>query len=733
MNVVIPIAADQAADASQLGEITAAWQITSEALIVIGWRQEQTPAEGTVAHPKPGAPKGRFHSVAWPFPSAGADAQHFVAALQLPIGAGVRPGETLLLVGKGDATGVLARLPARFLDTEAFGIELARLASNSTIAVTRFLIQTFSAAATRANADIRAFLFAFLERASTPDGCIEMIGAVDGQCVILQGWGASSGPDRDVMIIGDAIECHTPHLAQFVRPDMRGNASGQFMVLPAAAAQGMAKIEAVVLLDQKGLRWRPVVRERRLLSSQETVGQIRATLQTLQCDAQTREMLHASLRPRFDGRFTLYECGHPVRFAIDLAAAAKGAGTYLTGWLYDPKGLVGEILLRSTDGRFARVNDIWTRILREDVTDAFFNDPAVPRVETNQHLHGFAIHIAAIGPSTQGETIYLDVTFQDGRCGFVPLTISPADDPATQTRLLASVDLYKPSGIQIVEQQLAPFLLCLAASAATPAATVVSPVPKEWSTAIVVPLADAVMPRVTLSQFLTDPLGKDEGLVFVCGDNWTDTAIESMRASIAFYNMPSAIVRMHGCVNAMTALSAVAGVADARRLLLLAPGAVGRSRGWRRALHVALDVAGEKTCVSPTIVYEDESIRFDGTDRIEPLDHAPYVRVRRRLAGMPVNTISAIEPEPTVTISPVCCLMPREAVLGQVAPCAITTTAWMQEITLSLMLQRNGMTSIWTPAAQVYAADAPLAAFHENTSRVRQLVDGWCSRATIAS
>ena len=150
MNALAPAVIERPVDTTQLGEITAAWQITPEALIVIGWRHEKSATDGTVAHSKPNAPKGRFHSVAWPFPAAGPEAHHFAAALQLPIGAGVRPGETLLLTARGEASGVLARLPARFLDTQAFGQELARLTVGSAIAVTKFLIQTFSPAATRA-------------------------------------------------------------------------------------------------------------------------------------------------------------------------------------------------------------------------------------------------------------------------------------------------------------------------------------------------------------------------------------------------------------------------------------------------------------------------------------------------------------------------------------------------------------------------------------------------------
>jgi O-antigen biosynthesis protein len=271
----------------------------------------------------------------------------------------------------------------------------------------------------------------------------------------------------------------------------------------------------------------------------------------------------------------------------------------------------------------------------------------------------------------------------------------------------------------------------LGVSGTAPEPIVLSPVPAEWSTAIVVPLADVALPRALLSQFLRDPLNRSEGVVFVYGDNWTDTAVESLRALAGFYGVSPALVRVPRTVGAAVALSAVASVAEARRLLLLAPGTVGRSHGWRQALHAALEAAGGTTCVSPTVVYEDESIRFGGTDRIESLDRPPYVRIRRRLAGMPVSIIDVTEPEPTVTASPACCLVPREAVHRTGMLTNTTASASMHEIVLSLLLSHNGAKSVWTPAAQVYAADAPATDIHENTVRVGQLVDGWCLRASL--
>jgi hypothetical protein len=63
----------------------------------------------------------------------------------------------------------------------------------------------------------------------------------------------------------------------------------------------------------------------------------------------------------------------------------------------------------------------------------------------------------------------------------------------------------------------------------------------------------------------------------------------------------------------------------------------------------------------------------------------------------------------------------------------MSATPSMQEVTLSLLLRRNGVAAVWAPAAQVYAADAPRTEIHENAARVGQLVDGWCLQASLAA
>ena len=316
----------------------------------------------------------------------------------------------------------------------------------------------------------------------------------------------------------------------------------------------------------------------------------------------------------------------------------------------------------------------------------------------------------------------------------MPLTVSDAADAMVRHRLLAGVDLHKPSGMPIIEGHLAPFFARQVFDGGKSPPVVVSPVAAGWATAIVVPLSDAAPPRAMLSQFLRDPLCREEGVVFVYGENWSETAADSLRTLAAFYGVAPAMLRLAGMVTAAGALAAVASAAPvAKRLLLLDPGAVGCSPGWRGVLHAALDTAGVGTCVSPTVVYEDYSIRFAGTAAIEKLEVAPYVHIRRRLAGMPVSLITAVEAEPSTTASLACCLIPREAMRALGAATGVAATPSMQEADLFLRLRRNGVQLLWTPAAQVYAADRSHSEAADNGGRVARLVDGWCLRARLAA
>ncbi len=734
MSVAELLVQDRSSDPSHVGEIFAAWRVAPGALMLLGWQRDRPAPEGTAALQRASEQRNRFTRIAWPAGAGRTESYRFLAAVQLPSRVEAQDGDTLILTGRrGDADSVLARLPPFFLEPAAFGAELARAAPGEAAArVARFLMGVFTPPTTAANPAVREAVSSFLDRAAKPDGCVEIIGAIVDRCLYMQGWGRAADAGCAVILAGSTLQLHAARTASFARSDIAAAASGQALVLPAAAAQAGA-LDTVFLLDRDGIRRRPVLETHRSLSEQETVGHLRDVQPTLRCDQDTRAVIAAALRSRYLGRYTLDDAGHPVRLGIDLAMAAPGAGSYLTGWLYDPARAVASVHLCGTRGTSARLDESWTRIPREDVTDALRSDPTLPPGELGWHSHGFTVQ-APLGTGPDGgELFYLDVGFRDGGCGFVPLALAPADGAAAQAKLLASVDLHKPSGSEAVERQLAPFLSRLAERAPSSArAKAPVPAPADWSDVIVVPLPAGEPPRALLSQFLGDPLARHEGILFACGEDWTNAGIAALERLARFYGLSCTTARVGGNATPGVALAVAAEISAAERFLLLSKDTVGRTKGWRGALGAIAREHGGVACVSPTVLYEDDSIRFAGFDGVEPLDMEPYVQLHRRQAGLPSNFAAPGPARETAGVSATCCLIPRQVLAMLGSDAAMTATPWAQEIDLLLRLRRAGASCLWAPAVQVCASE-DAGSGTDMQERVGRLVAGWCLRARLAA
>ena len=74
MNAVTTALAERPLDASQVGEIFAAWQIAPDPLMLLGWQREKPARDGAVALQRGRGQRGRFTCIAWRFQEAGAEA-----------------------------------------------------------------------------------------------------------------------------------------------------------------------------------------------------------------------------------------------------------------------------------------------------------------------------------------------------------------------------------------------------------------------------------------------------------------------------------------------------------------------------------------------------------------------------------------------------------------------------------------------------------------------------------
>ena len=712
----------------------AAWLVAPGALMVLGRCHDALPAQGTAQFERRQADRGQYRCLAWTVQQGSPDAAGtaFCAAVRLPDTTPVQPGRLLALLGGGEPAAL--HLPDRFLAATEFAEAAARLAGTAGGVLARFLADTFPAAVLQAAPQAGQMLAAYAGRIAVQDGAIELVGDIahaagGAGCAFLQGWGFPVDGGAEILLVGMQLGRFAVQAAQFARPDIIAPASGLLLVLPGEAIPALDHMEQAFLLSGTRVH-RLTLFQRRRLTPEDSVGHLRAMLPLLRCPPEAADCLRAALRPRYEGRDTVASLptasgSGPVRAAIDLAVAGPG-GIYVTGWLLDPGRQVASVHLCGAPGVSARIDDSWSRVLRPDVHDSF----AASLPPHADAAHGFTVFVATPSPEPAG--LHLELALLDGSRAFLPVPATASDHAGCERRLLDSVDLYKPTGLAIVERHLAPAMHAFAARRPVPVpAPGNTPAEVEAETVIVLPLTDdAVLPRACLSQFLHDPLRPSEALLLVCGPNWDDAAVLRLRRLLAFTGLRASVL----CCSATTecaALDAAAAASRSAHLLLLHPDGFGARPGWRALLAEAA-AAQPGACACPTLLHEDDSIRFAGVGAFRILPHAPFAAPERDLAGLPAASAKG-PPRPTRLGSLLCCLLPRATLSAIGGACQGGFSRAGREAALFERLLDARHACLLVPQAAVYAPDRLREAHADGSAaRVARLVDGWMLRRRLA-
>jgi hypothetical protein len=779
MNVIVQV---------EQAELTA-WPIAPGAVLIVGRAWQLVPEGGIARFERRADERGSFRAVSWSLED-NTGSSGFVAAIRLPPTTSLAGGNALALEAPNGLR-ITLRLPTDMTGARDFAIAATQLAEQqggAGVRIARFLLDMFPPSVLLRLPSIGAMLATLFAGLAADDGCIELMGAIQGVCGFLQGWGSPVAQDAharnvgvEALLVGDSVVRCRLRVATFARPDIVAPSTGMVLVtcdLRGAGAPGDSKgaaapgdtrgasapgdvrnapalgepsaaaivaafsgLQHVYLVTEHALLRRIVV-ENRVLSPADSSGHIRDILPSLSCPPAAADCLRQALRPRFEGRDTLSEHALPVRAAVDQAlrvlpaktvvGAALLGGIYLTGWLYDPTGLVSDVTLRDRTGFAVRLDTSWTRVERADVTEGLTRDGLPhPKPTDTANAHGFAVY--AEGPGAVEGALYLDISFCDGTCAFLPVNAVSGRDAAARRSVLEGTDLHKPSGIAVVERQLAPFFLALMRRPPNPATGCAADPPNSKpattiSVALVVALVGPPnLPRSLLSQFLHDPLSADETLLLICGAAWNEVALDRLRGLIAFMGLNARLLHAPEAMDATAALDMAADALVARYYLLLDPLTAGCEPGWRRTLRRAVEAESAPSVVCPTLVYEDFSVRYAGAKAVTPQPAAPYVSIVRCLAGMPAAQIQDGPAQRTLLGSLVCCLVPR-AVLALVGGARThLATPFGQETAFFLRLNSAGIACLWEPRARVYAPDT--AAMAEPGALVGRLVDGWCLRA----
>ncbi len=698
-------------------QVLATWRVQSGALMLLGRAPDMVPASGEVQLAL--GPQGAFRALSWPMAPEEHGGHAFLMAVRLSNRADLPDDAVFTLRGVGGERLTL-RPPAAVSDMArgaAFGQHVARLAGQHAVAVARFILDTLRPRADRDVAGMGAMLRAFLSQAAQPDGMIESIAAVPGGCVLLQGLGTRIEGAVQVILAGAALPCFAGHAGEFSRIDATEQVTGVLLALPPDAAGAMAGLDHVFILSDHGLHSRSLLGHR-LLDPVASVGHIRHMLSNLRGLPPMRALLRAALQPRYDGQDTLRDNAHPVRATIDFAAAAPDVGAYLLGWVFDPTHLLAELHLCSTNGLMTRIDTVWTRLQRPDVTDSFRATPGFP--PPSDANSGFAVSVAAaFAPS---DALFLQFTFSDGNRAFLPVPAANPADPAVRRRLLASVDPSSPSGPMILERHVAPLMSRLR-PAVHPPARVLVPGPTMREHAVVVPLAAPVLPRAFLSGFLQDPLGATEQLVLVCGPEWEQPALDVLHDVTRFYGLSATILASLHTAWPATALREAARCTAASVFLLAGPGVSGRALGWRPALYMAVTGPEGAAFACPTLLYEDWSIRYAGSADLGFQDFAPCAPLHSLVAGTPAARAADPAPVAAATGTLDCCAVRRPSLAALDGAGVLLTNAG-READFFMRLSAAGLAGVWLPSVQVYAPEDAA----EEQSQAGRLVDGWLLR-----
>ncbi|MFZ1416115.1 MAG: hypothetical protein WAS73_16285 [Defluviicoccus sp.] len=573
------------------------------------------------------------------------------------------------------------------------------------------------------------FMLTILAAISRHDGFLEILGGSEYGGLLVQGW---SGHLRagviEVEIVTDHFEVRNLAVATFERADLLNTAKGIIGYSKDTSIRDLATLRTIHFRSGDEYLHLDVVNTQAIyLDNTASVAQLKDMMPKLDGPPPVLQALKRVVRPRFPGHETVSTFAEPVRIACDVALRLDGHGIFVSGWLLDPGQRVWLALLKSTATFYARLHPIWARLPRPDVSQGFEADPQIaPLMANTDHRHGFLAFVPRTTPVAADEHFYLELVTKDEACAFLPIAFAEDDPSLIVRRLLAGVSLDDPNLERIISQHLGPAVSALAdrrAAPQTPCAPIAfgQPRPKP-GLSVIMPVPPAYRDiDVNFACLATDPDFRAAELILVAASSGISAA--TLKAQAAFYGLSGKLVVTTDGMDAFEAMELGALNADAELLLFLSASVFSREPGWLSRLTAELARVECPGLVSPTLMYEDESIRFAGR-RLDA--NAAPLPSSGRLAGYPADWLTERAPMAVAAAAPECCLVRRSLFEELKGFSRALVGPELKSLDFSLKVRGNGRTCTWVPDIRLYALDDG----SETTEpdywlRVGQMVDRW--------
>ncbi|NRQ16346.1 hypothetical protein [Ensifer sesbaniae] len=551
------------------------------------------------------------------------------------------------------------------------------------------------------------------------DGYIELLGESHDDAIALKGWAhdMAAGVCRAVVRAEDTslADCN---VAVFPRNDAPEDAVGFLGLLSADDLPRARDIQGIFYRGRTAWRYLAVHERKFVAGPLETPGHIRAMLLQSQSSPQVLLRLREAANG-FDGTETISSLPLPVRLGVDSLYQGDEGAFLISGWMLDPDDHVQSVRLRRGRAE-ARLDGTWTRTERLDVEDAFADRPEFKSaISGHRRSHGFiAFADGLVGDPAA--PLYLEVTLRDSRRAYMPLHPTRLSARHAALRLLNAIDPTSWALPEIVDRQIVPFLTAARANAPTIETVIdVGRFGEAVGAAILVAVGDAEEDFAPLLGLLAlDPYTRQAPIVLVQQSEQFRRRAARIRQLAEFYRLPLRLVSVEGSGDASDLARTAAQAMDNETVILLSASLTPANPGWYQTL-VANYETKSGSIISPTLAYEDHSIRWAGSTSLDRADHLQS----SRYAGYPVGAVNRLKLTRVQTASLECCIMPRAALLDDTGVSPTYLGASLKGLDLALVLSRRGYESYWLPVLQMLGSDEASGAVSAATARYVERVD----------
>jgi hypothetical protein len=541
-----------------------------------------------------------------------------------------------------------------------------------------------------------------LQSVAKPGGFVEVMGPLDDG-VFLQGWSANfaAGPTR-LLVAHGGLAFATLDAGVFERDDLAEGARGFFGMLEGAPIRHPGEIERLFFRGNDG--WRALeVYERYVLLEPVTVpGHLRDGLQRGAGPQATLDKLKR-LSQRFDGRDTVALLDVAVRAGIDDATILDGAGVLIIGWLFDPDRKVSAVTLRS-GAQSSAIDRLWTRVSRLDVSAAFAEDPRYgPALAGRRNSHGFIVFAPKMA-AEPGQPLYLEFEIEGSGPAFLPL--EPGRGPVRRTleRIFGLLDPRSSTATAVVERQIAPALQGAEIAPPRVVETIdLGAFDADARLGLVIGLDHRSRELSSLFAMLAiDAEVRPLPIVLAAPAEGFDRIGAEARRLARFYGLSLRLALVDGVEDACDALEAGARACRFETLALLSGAAQIRTPGWLGRLERAFRARNGECVASPTLLFEDNSIRWAGA-WLE--GEGAERRICNRFVGYPLDAIGSLGPVEVAAGAMECCVLSRAAFVEAGGFARGYFTTGEKGLDLGLRLRMGGAPSIWVPEVEIYVVD----------------------------